>query len=172
IVDIHDQKVTEDMLRFQANILENVSDIIVTTDLRHHIVSWNKAAEQIYGASAYEAIGKPFTSLVKFEYLEASDAEVALSYRNNGIWKGEVSFVDQTGQTKFLLITASSVYDEKGRQTGYINVARDISDRKLAEQQLQQSELFYRNLIGDSLDGNLLTNEQGQINFVAYSISK
>ena len=39
------------MLRFQANILENVSDIIVTTDLQHHIVSWNKAAEEIYGVS-------------------------------------------------------------------------------------------------------------------------
>ena len=172
IVDIHDQKVREDMLRFQANILENVSDIIVTTDLQHHIVSWNKAAEQIYGVTAYEAIGRPFTALVKFDYLEASDAEVGLSYRNNGIWKGEVSFVDKGGQVKYLLITASSVYDEKGRQTGYINVARDISDRKLAEQQLQQSELFYRNLIGDSLDGILLTDETGNITFVAYSISK
>ncbi len=172
IVDIHDQKVREDMLRFQANILENVSDIIVTTDLQHHILSWNKAAEQIYGVLAYDAIGKPFTSLVKFDYQEASETEVGLSYRNNGIWKGEVSFIDKKGQAKYLLITASSVYDEKGRQTGYINVARDISDRKLAEQQLQQSELFYRNLIGDSLDGILLTDEKGNISFVAYSISK
>ena len=53
-------------------------------------------------------------TLVKFDYLEASDAEVGLSYRNNGIWKGEVSFVDLKSQIKYLLITASSVYDEKG----------------------------------------------------------
>jgi len=170
--DITDKKTTEDMLRFQANILENVSDIIVTTDLKHHIVSWNKAAEEIYGVAAFEAIGQPFTSIVKFDYLHASDAEVGLSYRNNGVWKGEVSFVDPKGQQKYLLITASLVYDERGHQTGYINVARDISDRKLAEQQLQQSELFYKNLIGDSLDGILLTNEEGNIKFVAYSISK
>ena len=87
--DITEKKTTEDMLRFQANILENVSDIIVTTNLQHHIVSWNKAAEAIYGISAYEAIGKPFTAIVRFDYLEASDDEVELSYRNNGIWKGE-----------------------------------------------------------------------------------
>ncbi len=170
--DITDKKAVEDTLRFHANILENVSDIIVTTDLQHKILSWNKAAETVYGVSAYEAVGQPFTSVVKFDYLHASGAEVGMSYRNNGIWKGEVSFVDVKGHTKYLLITASAIYDEKGVQTGFINVARDISDRKLAEQNLQQSELFYRNLIGDSLDGILLTNEEGTITFVAYSISK
>ena len=170
--EITEKKRAEETLRFQANILENVSDIIVTTDLNHRITSWNMAAETVYGISAADAIGRQFTSIVKFDYLQASDREVELSYRNNGIWKGEVSFVDQKGQTKYLLITASSVYNQTGTQTGFINVARDVSDRKFAEQQLQASELFYKNLIGDSLDGILLTNEEGRIKFVAYSISK
>jgi PAS domain S-box-containing protein len=170
--EISERRRAEETLRFQANILENVSDIIVSTDLNHCITSWNKAAQEIYGIPAQEAIGKHFTSVVKFDYLQASDKEVELSYRNNGIWKGEVSFLDRKGQTKFLLITASSVYDEKAFQTGFIIVARDISDRKFAEEQLKGSELFYKNLIGDSLDGILLTDESGRIKFVAYSISK
>jgi PAS domain S-box-containing protein len=49
-------------------------------------------------------------------------------------------------------------------------VGREVTDQKVAEEKLQKSELFYRNLIADSLDGILLTNEIGHISFVSPSV--
>jgi len=48
----------------------------------------------------------------------------------------------------------------------------DLTEQEKAEQQLKQSELFYRNLIADSLDGMLLTNKEGLISFVSPSVTK
>ena len=58
VVDINDQKLREDQLQYQATILENVSDIIVSSELNGCIKSWNKAAEEFYGISEKEAIGR------------------------------------------------------------------------------------------------------------------
>ncbi len=172
VVDIHDQKLIEDVLREQANILENVSDIVISTDCDFNIVSWNKAAEDIYGVSAKDAIGNTFPTIIQFDFAPITRDQITHELRNNRLWKGEVSFVDKKGNTKYLLITSSSISDRTGKCTGYLSMARDISERKIAEQQLQQSELFYRNLIGDSLDGIIITDGDGTITFVAPSISK
>jgi len=49
---------------------------------------------------------------------------------------------------------------------------QELTDQQKAEQQLKQSELFYRNLIADSLDGVLLTSKEGIISFVSPSVTK
>ena len=57
-LDITDRKQAEEKIRYQANLVENVSDAIISTDNDFNIVSWNKAAELIYGWNVDEVIGK------------------------------------------------------------------------------------------------------------------
>ena len=68
VVDINDQKLREDQLQYQATILENVSDIIVTSELSGVIKFWNKAAEEFYGINEQEAIGKLVIEIVQLDY--------------------------------------------------------------------------------------------------------
>lgn len=170
VVDIEQQKIKEEQLRYQATIMENVSDIIITSELDCTIRSWNKAAEEFYGIPAQQAIGKLVTEVVQLDYQQTSRNKTVDQLFQTGIWKGEVAYRDKSGELKYLLNTVSLVVNEKREKIGVLTVGRDITDRKMAEQRLQQSEVFYRTLIADSLDGILLMDEQGKIRFCSPSV--
>lgn len=157
-------------LESQANILENVSDIIITADSRENVKTWNKVAEQFYGIAEQDAIGKTITDLVILEY-ENTTREIAVrEMKSKGIWKGEVAFVNQSGERKYLLNSIMLLRHNGYDDPGVLVVGRDITERKLAEQNLAASEQFYRNLISNSLDGMLILNEEGIIQFVSPSV--
>ena len=48
LVDIHDYILAEEKIRFQAGLIENASDIIISTDEHFNVITWNKKAEEIY----------------------------------------------------------------------------------------------------------------------------
>lgn len=170
VIDIHDQKLKEDQLLYQAKILENVSDGVVITDLNFKVMSWNKVAEDMFGISVDEAMGNKLTALVKFDYGEYSFKQVLEEFDKKGRWKGEASFLNRRGEKKFLLNTVSLIADDEGHTVSVMFVGSDISELKKAQVQLQESEVFYRSLIGNSLDGILLADAQGNITFSAPSV--
>lgn len=170
VVDINDQKIKEDQLRYQATILENVLDVMVTTDLNFIVKSWNRIAEKVYGYTEEEAMGKPFEELVKFQFInDERDASIE-ALEKNGVWKGEILYKNKQGIIQYFVHTITFVYDAAGKKIGVLFVGKDITDRRLAEENLQQSEQFYRSLIADSLDGILLLDVSGTITFVSPSI--
>jgi PAS domain S-box-containing protein len=171
VVDINDQKVREDQLRYQANVLENVLDIIVTTDLNFIVKSWNKIAESEYEIAQEYAVGKRFLELIDFKFLNDTKENSIEKLETEGIWKGEVVYKNKQGQSKYFVHTVTYFYNELGEKIGIMAVGRDFTDRKLAEENLQRSEQFYRSLIADSLDGILLLNSFGTITFVSPSIT-
>jgi PAS domain S-box-containing protein len=170
VVDINSQKLKEEQLHYQANVLENVSDIIVTTDFQYRVLSWNKMAESYYGIKAEDAIGKPMESLVAFEYPDTERNVAAAELEKNGIWRGEILYKRSNGEPKYFLHTVKFVYDADGKATGVLSVGRDITERKEAEGQLIKSEQFYRTLIADSLDGMILMDASGIISFCSPSV--
>lgn len=171
VADIHDQKLAEEKIRFQADLIENVSDIIISTDAGFNIVTWNKTAEKIYGFSSQEAVGKRISTLVSYEYIDTTVEEALIELKEKHVWKGKVSFKSKTGDTiVYLLSTVSAFTDEKNNIIGYVAVNRDISEQVKAEQHIIKSEVFYRSLIADSLDGIALTDAGGKISFVAPSV--
>lgn len=170
IVDIEDQKRKEEQLHYQAIVLENVSDIIVTTDLDFKVIGWNKIAEHYYGISEADAIGKPISNLVEFTFYGTTAEQSLAELKANGIWKGEVSIVNKKGETEYFLHTVKYVYDQQNSRIGFIAMGRNITDRKKIEEQLIKSEQFYRTLIADSLDGMILVNPSGKIIFSSPSV--
>lgn len=170
ITDIEEQKRKEEQLRYQATILENVSDIILTSDPNGIIKSWNKAGEKFYGITEQEAVGRPVDEVVQLDYLSVTKKEVFAQLFQNGFWKGEVAYRSEKSGVKYLLNTHSLVVDENGERLGVLTVGRDITSNKIAEEKLLQSEAFYRALTANSLDGILLMNEEGTISFCSPSV--
>ena len=103
-----------DSPHLQKLILENVSDIIITTDLNFIVQSWNHIAERFYGISEAEAIGKKMNELVSFTYHGTSVQQAFEDLVTNKIWQGEVSYTNKNGETFFFLQTVKYALDEEG----------------------------------------------------------
>jgi PAS domain S-box-containing protein len=170
IIDIHNTKEKEEQFRYQATVLENALDSIITTDLLFIVKTWNKIAEQFFGFSEKDAIGKKYSDLVILDFLNHSSNNAIEQLRLHGLWKGEVSYVNKWGEVRYFMHTLTYVYNEDGYRISIMAVSRDITERKRAEEKLKQSEQFYRSLISDSLDGMILTNVQGIVKFVSPSV--
>jgi len=170
IIDITDSKKREEQLQYQAWVLENVQDVVITTDLNYMVSSWNKVAEKTYGHTAQAAIGQPITELVELNLVSCTMEAALQELNEKGIWKGEVVIENAQGEKQYFLHTVSFFIDKAGNRTGILDVARDITERKKAAEKLAQSEVFYRHLIADSLDGIILCSAGANITFVAPSV--
>ena len=170
VVDIEEEKQKQEQLLYQATILENVSDIIVTTDLDFKVRTWNRIAEHYYGISESDAAGNMLSDLVQFTFYGTSFEQFMNDVREEGIWKGEISIVNRNGDTKYFFQTVKYVYDHNANKIGFLAVGRDITEKKLADEKLQRSELFYRTLIADSLNGMILLDPEGKITFASPSV--
>lgn len=162
----------EKKLRMQATILNNVTDLIVTTDMNRVVTSWNKVIERLSGITADEAVGLRFIEVIDEDYFPFTYDQVAEIVFKEGIWKGEVSFIGRDKGKKYLLHTISLLRDEHGDAIGLLGIGKDITERKKAEASLQKSELFYRNLISNSLDGIIMANAEGVITYSGPSVTQ
>lgn len=163
---------SEQRFRQQATVLNNVTDVIVTTDLNRVVTSWNHVLEKLTGITAAEAIGRPYRYVMDTDYSPYTREQVFDMVINDGIWKGETSFTGHDGEQKYLLHTISLLFDDEGNRIGLLGVGKDITDRKKAQARLEESELFYRNMIAQSLDGIIMTDAGGMIRYCSPSIRK
>ena len=65
----------EERLAFQALLLDRVHDTIVATDENLVVTAWNRAAEELYGWKAEEAIGRPIGEVILSDYSSDQQAE-------------------------------------------------------------------------------------------------
>lgn len=136
--DLTERKQAEEHIRYQANLIESVSDAIISTDPEFVIQSWNKAAEGLYGWSAAEVIGKPLNEIVPTRYPDNNDAEVLAQFRSAGVWRGEVIQLHRDGTPIDILSSVSLALDSSGTPVGAVGINRDIRERKRAEEALQR----------------------------------
>jgi PAS domain S-box-containing protein len=145
--DITERKQAEDvdkrqreLLNYQASLIDNVSDAIVSSDNDYRIISWNKAAEQMYGWREDEVIGKNVLELLKPIYLNANMDEIQGSMDKTGYWKGESIQTCKDGTKLNVLDSISMRKDEQGKNIGAVTIFRDITERKIIENALIESE--------------------------------
>ncbi|MGZ3888520.1 MAG: PAS domain S-box protein [Flavisolibacter sp.] len=165
VVDIEDQKQTEERLRYQATLMENVSDIIITSDLDFRITGWNKAAEDYYGIAQEAVMGRRMNEIAPFQLQDTAIESCISEAMRNGVWNGELSAIIKKGEQRYFLYRVRRI-----EGLGYLSVGRDITERKKMEKKLQESEQFYRTLISDSLDGVILMDKEGLITFCSPSV--
>lgn len=137
--DVTQRLRTENEVRLQASLLQNVSDAVISIDhAEGKIETWNRAAEVIYGWSAREAIGQPFNELVK---TEAWPEELFKEqYFERGYWTSEIIQTRRDGEQIIVLSSVAMLYDENKKLSGKVMVNHDITARKQAE--LKAKRLF------------------------------
>ncbi|MDP2724454.1 MAG: response regulator [Bacteroidales bacterium] len=118
---------------YQATVLENVSDAVVSSDDDLRIRSWNEAAERTYGWKESEVLNRSYTEVLKPDYKEISFDQAVENLRKNGKYQSEVTHEHKDGSRLDILTSVSNVIDKNGINIGIVALNRDISKQKKAE---------------------------------------
>jgi len=145
--DITERKKTEERDRYQAMLMDTVSDAIVSTDMETTIVSWNKAAEDIYGWKREEVIGRKLTEIIRPGNYGGSLEELQLALQATGHWKGELIHYRGTGEPINVLSSANLIKDNTGKNVGIVAITKDITEIKKAQEQVILNEARLESLL-------------------------
>jgi PAS domain S-box-containing protein len=151
-------------LQLQSQVLEEIHDGVVTTDLNGTILSWNHGAEKLYGYTEAEVLGRNVTFM--YEDAEALQVEVLIPLLANGKHTAEVIVRSKSGKRIYISLRLSVVKDEQGNITHLIGCANDITDRKQAELDLKESEQSYVSLMAASPVGIFRTDAMGYCTYI------
>jgi PAS domain S-box-containing protein len=135
LVDITDRKRAEQATQQLAAIVVSSDDAIVSKDLNGVITSWNRGAEQLFGYSAEEAIGKSVTILIPEELQDEEPKILARVRRGERIDHYETVRRRKDGSLIEISLTVSPIKGDNGSIVGASKVARDITDRRRAREQ-------------------------------------
>jgi PAS domain S-box-containing protein len=136
-----------------AAIVEGSEDAIYIKDLAGTISSWNAGAERTYGYTAAEAIGQSVSILFPPEKIGELTQALNRLRRGEKIEFPETVRVRKDARKIIVSSRISPIRDSGGLLVGGSTIARDITERRQAEQALAESEAKFRSLIESAPDG-------------------
>jgi PAS domain S-box-containing protein len=129
-----------DTLRLAA-IVNTSDDAIVSKDLNGIVMSWNRAAERMFGYTAEEAIGRSIRIIVPADRQDEEDHVLARIRQGLPVEHFETIRQRKDGTQFPISLTVSPMLDSSGKVIGASKIARDITERKEAEQLAQRATL-------------------------------
>ena len=154
---------TDESIRFQARLLDMVEQSVIATDLDGVVIYWNRFAQQLYGWTAQEAIGRQILELTTPEEMVEHATEIMSHLSLGESWTGEFNVQRRDGTRFPAQITNSPINNEAGTLIGIVGVSTDITKRKRIEAALRESENRYRLLVEQASDGIHTYDMQGNI---------
>jgi PAS domain S-box-containing protein len=118
-----------------AEIVDSSDDAIVSKTLNGFITSWNRGAERLFGYSETEAVGQHITMIIPPERLAEEDDILARLRRGEKLDHFETIRQTKDGRRLNISLTVSPIRDTRGRVIGASKIARDITERKLLEEE-------------------------------------
>ena len=148
--------------RFNRSIIESSIDMIMAFDAEGNIIQFNHAASVEFGMTAEDAM-----QLKGHDFIEnAADFEVIMAdLRKQRYYAGEVAGRRSSEEVFQMLISIAALQNDEGEDTGFVLVGRDITDIRLAEQELRRSEERYRDILDNASDLVFLVDEEGRLTY-------
>lgn len=165
-IDVTERKEFEEALGSLAAIVAASDDAIVSKTLEGIIRSWNAGAERLFGYSADEAVGRSIELIIPPELLGEERSILARLRRGERIDHFESVRLRKDGRRIDISLTVSPIRDHAGRVIGASKVARDVTERKRADEALRESEERYRALVESQTEMVCRFRSDGTILFV------
>ncbi|HLW53453.1 MAG TPA: PAS domain S-box protein [Candidatus Angelobacter sp.] len=136
IQDITERKQVEHKLSEQAALLNLAADAILVRDLKDKVTFWSRGATETYGWSPDEAQGQVTHELLQTRF-PVPLKEIATELETQGQWEGELEHTSRDGKTIIAASRWSLLRNERGVPSAVLEINRDITRRKQAEEQLR-----------------------------------
>jgi PAS domain S-box-containing protein len=140
VMDTTERKRGEQATRLLAAIVESSHDAIVSKDLNGIITSWNKGAERLFGYALEEAVGQNILLIIPPGCRDEERAIIERLTRGEQVDHFETVRMRKDGSLLDVALTISPMKDAAGRIVGASKLARDITERKRAEEALRQAQ--------------------------------
>ncbi len=138
--DVTEQRIVQEQIAFQAQILADVGDAVIATDNEERVTYWNEAAARIYGVPQEEAFGAHLTDLYQYRWPTPEEERAAHeALEQTGEWHGTNIHIKRSGAQMIAQSSISVLKDEQGNPVGLLNVSRDITQRHKAEQERMEA---------------------------------
>jgi PAS domain S-box-containing protein len=150
--------------RRYRELVEEAADIIYTRDMEGRITSINEAGARFFGRPVSELVGATFADLFGEEIAtgELAEDEEKVSSEN---FRSVHQVQDSQGVSHYFEAMTTLVRDGEGKAVGVRGVARDITDRKAAEEALRESEERYRRLVELSPE-TIIVHSEGKLVYI------
>jgi PAS domain S-box-containing protein len=149
--------------RLLASIVESSDDAIISKNLDGIITSWNRSAERLFGYVAKEVIGKSVKIIIPPERHYEEDMILGHIRRGERVHHYETVRQRKDGSVIDISLTVSPVRDADGKVMGASKTARDITERKVAEEQVRRSEERFKASIVQSPVPTILFDDREQL---------
>jgi PAS domain S-box-containing protein len=161
--DVTHQREVERSLSHLAAIIAASRDSVTSVDLEGKVLSWNPAAERVYGYKAEEVLGKvaPIGIPPGMEDDRPRLREAVV--RGESIQEHETRRVTKDGRVIDVSLTLSPIRDTSGKTSTISIIARDITSRKRRERALSEAEEKYRKLFEDIRDALFIADASGRL---------
>lgn len=133
--------------RYQARLVDHISDAVISTGLDFKIRSWNPAAERIYGFPAQDVLGKDVWKVLATDGNGADANRAKTQLLETGSWQGEVKQRHRDGSQLHVRSTVSILTDDEGTLNGsegalagLVAVNADVTAMKQLQLRLRMSE--------------------------------
>ncbi|HVZ26034.1 MAG TPA: PAS domain S-box protein, partial [Sediminibacterium sp.] len=149
-----------------ATIIKHSNDAIISKNLDGIIMSWNPAAEIIFGYSEQEAIGHHISLVIPPDKMHEEPVFIQALREGRRIEHYETSRIRKDGTRIEVSITLSPMKDDNGTIIGGSKIVRDVTARKIAEQRVVESEARLRSTLDRMLEGVQILNHGFQYLYV------
>lgn len=179
VQDVTDRRRAEEALRASEeryrDLVENAHDIIYSHDLEGNYTSVNKAVEQITGYTREEALKMNLAQIVAPEYIEEARSMIRRKLAGEKETVYDLEIVAKDGH-RIAFELNTRLIQQDGVPVGIHGIARDITERKRAQEKLRESEERYRDLVENStelicthdLNGLILSANRAAIEVLGY----
>ena len=159
------KELAEDGLHLERNylaaIVECSEDAIISKSMDGIVISWNRAAEKIFGYPAEEIIGRPLSILIPPERLVEAEGGLKSIRDGHLVSSYETERICKDGRRINVSITVSPILDKDGHIIGASKVARDITEHIKTEQATNRERLRLKTILRTACDGIHILDRTG-----------
>ncbi|MBW1920814.1 MAG: Cache 3/Cache 2 fusion domain-containing protein [Deltaproteobacteria bacterium] len=157
-----------DTSRFLNSILDSATEYgIIALDFYGNIIEFNKGAEKLFGWKKEELINRENIgiTILPADREKGIQEQMSKRTRKEGVCEMEMNRIRKNGEIFPVLTTVTAIKDPSGKTVGFVEIIRDLTERKSLERELRETKDFLENIMESSVDGILTTDLKGKLTY-------